>query len=349
MKKVFLDKLPKWEVGTNKGKINWAKCLGSKVKFIYDGMEGWIEIVDKKDDILYVKYKDEKIYKISTYNFRMCQFGMLLNKITGDFRIEIGQTIIDDKRDIIITDREIKIIGKRKDDTKYYKYKCNKCGNEDWIYEGNLLSQKIGCNACCFPPQKVVLGINTIWDTDRWMCGLGVSEEDAKTHTKCTHKRIEVACPDCKRKRIIIISDINRTKSISCICGDGFPYPEKFMYSVLKQLNVHFKTEVKFDWCKYIDFNDINKIKKGRYDFVLEDTYIGNKQVIIETDGGWHGKDNKMSGIKKEESEYIDFTKDILANDNGYKVIRINCNSSDRCPPVLEIKSTFFINILTYY
>lgn len=36
-----------------------------------------------------------------------------------------------------------------------------------------------------------------------------------------------------------------------------------------------------------------------------------------------------MSGIEKEESEYIDTTKDKLAKENGYDVIRINCEKSE--------------------
>ena len=106
----------------------------------------------------------------------MCQLGVLLNKITSDFRLEIGQMIIDDKRDITIINKEIRVMGKEKENSRYYKYHCNKCENEDWIYEGNLLSQKIGCNVCCSPPQKIILGFNTIWDTDRWICDVDCKE-----------------------------------------------------------------------------------------------------------------------------------------------------------------------------
>ena len=39
-RKVFIDELPTWESGTNKGKANWLMCIGYKVKFIYDDIEG---------------------------------------------------------------------------------------------------------------------------------------------------------------------------------------------------------------------------------------------------------------------------------------------------------------------
>ena len=332
IQKIFLDDLPRG--GLNRGnRINWEGSIGYKVRFIYDDIEGWVEIVgydNTKRGIIVIKYLDN-YFKIDIQSFKKCSIGKILGRVTIKFKIEIGRVFKDDKRDIEIIDREYRTRYKNNGDRcndKYYKYRCNKCRNEDWISEGSLLSQKIGCNACCFPPQKVVLGINTIWDTDRWMCGLGVSEEDAKSNTKCSISKIRVSCPDCGRERQMAIYQIYSTKSISCVCGDGGKYPEKFMYSVLEQLNVHFKTEVKFDWCRYTDYKDSNKIKTGRYDFVLEDTYIGNEQVIIETDGYWHGKDNKMSGIKKEESEYTDFTKDKLALKNGYGVIRIDCRKS---------------------
>ena len=43
-------------------------------------------------------------------------------------------------------------------------------------------------------------------------------------------------------------------------------------------------------------------------------------------DGAFHYINNEMSGQSKEESKYIDEMKDLLANNNGYVVIRIPCN-----------------------
>ena len=101
----------------------------------------------------------------------------------------IDDKIKDEKRNIVIIDREIRQrIMHKKDrknpctlNEKWYKYKCLKCGNEDWITEGHLKDGN-GCNACGLFPKKIVLGINTIWDKARWMCDLGISEEDAKNN-----------------------------------------------------------------------------------------------------------------------------------------------------------------------
>ena len=66
--------------------------------------------------------------------------GRILKKHTKNFKIEIGQTFKDNKRDLVITDREYRPRYKKnssKCNDRYYKYHCNKCGNEDWILESN--------------------------------------------------------------------------------------------------------------------------------------------------------------------------------------------------------------------
>lgn len=99
------------------------------------------------------------------------------------------------------------------------------------------------------------------------------------------------------------------------------------MFNLLEQLNIEFDKEVRFNWCKYNKYNDKNKLNIGIYDFVLKE-----HKMIIEMDGGWHYKDNLMSNETKEEIEYKDIMKDMLALKNGYKVIRIPCdyNGIDR-------------------
>ena len=46
-----------------------------------------------------------------------------------------------------------------------------------------------------------------------------------------------------------IIGDVFNN-GFSCICKDGISYPEKFMYSVLKQLNIEFEFQKIFEWSK---------------------------------------------------------------------------------------------------
>ena len=216
MRKVFLENLPnKYGIGANKDKltIDWKNSVGYKVHFIYDDIEDDLEIIDYKSNgqELTLMY-DNEIKYIKTNHFLKCQLGKMLNVYTKEFKIGIGTTIKDDKRNITIIDREYRIdkSGIRR---KWYKYRCNKCPNENWIEESRLLNG-MGCNVCCKPSRKILLGSNTIWDTDRWMCDLGVSKEDAKTHTSQSNEPIIVICPHCKTTKECIISNIYLYKSM---------------------------------------------------------------------------------------------------------------------------------------
>ena len=152
------------------------------------------------------------------------------------------------------------------------------------------------------------------------MCDLGLSEKDAKTHTKCSGDKVFVICPECNKKKEIRIADMYIYKSIGCSCGDGFSYGHKYVHSMLKQNNIDFQDNVIFDWCRFKDYKK-DKVKSGEYDFVIDDI-----KTIIEVDGGFHRKDNSMNGQTKEESQYIDEMKDRLAEEHGYEVIRIYYN-----------------------
>lgn len=237
---------------------------------------------------------------------------------TSEFKAYMGQIFKDDKRDIIITDREYRR-DKSGKNRRWYKYTCNKCGwTEGWIREIHLLGGKNGCS-CCYG-RTAVLGINTIWDTDRWMVELGVSEENAKKHTHGSRNKIAVTCPDCKKTRIIRISDVYNKHTILCNCSDKISYPNKFSYSLLKQLSEiygfeHLEHEYSPEW-----------IKRKRYDNYF--IYNG-KQYILEMDGGWHKVDNKISGQTVEQSKEIDDYKDKMARDHNIEVIRIDCEKSE--------------------
>lgn len=325
MRKVFLEDLPR------KGKlIDWKKSAGYKVKFIYDNIEGYIEIINynKNHGNLTVKHNDKINKSINTGNFINCKLGGILGKVTKNFRIEVGTTFKDDKRDITIIDRHY-IKHKGYNGCKFYKYRCNKCGfkcdkfystkqecykNELYISEYNLLDG-IGCACCRDNPQIVVEGINDIPTTAPWMVKFFQGGYDeAKKYTCNSGRKIYPICPDCGniRDKLVKIYHIYSNHSIGCVCGDGKKYPEKFMYSVLKQLNIEFKTQYSPKWAG-----------KKAYDFYFK---LNNKEYIIEMDGSFHYVNNSMNGQTKEKSQRKDEIKNKLAEEHDIKVIRINCN-----------------------
>lgn len=147
-----------------------------------------------------------------------------------------------------------------------------------------------------------------------------IGEKCAKTHTRGSTDKVQVICPDCGkiRDKLITINNIYNNHSIGCQCGDGYSYGHKYIFSLLIRLNQEYIDNYTFDWCRF--YNPFKqKETTGEYDFVLE-----NNKLIIEVDGEFHRKDNTKSGQTKEESKFIDDEKDRLANENGYKMIRIS-------------------------
>ena len=257
---------------------------------------------------------------------------------TSDFKIEIGTRFKDAKRDITIIDRKY-IQGKG----KYYKYKCNICrfdcdkhysiGDKEykddlWTKETYLLKNG-GCS-CCFG-RAVVQGINDIYTTDKWMIPIINDDEFCKTHTHSCSDYIYPTCSECGRKRntSVKIAHLYETHSMGCSCSNGVKLPNKLLFNILEQLlkQNNYIMEYSPKWCKY---NLNNKFRQGSYDSYFK---LNNKEYIIEMDGGWHKKDNNMSGQTADESKKIDNYKDRLAVEHNFEVIRIDCNygSKDRC------------------
>lgn len=318
MRKVFLEDLPRWEDGTNKGRINWGESIGHKVKFIYDDVQGEVEIVDyhQKEQRLNIRYLDCELLSIKTGDFSKCSLGKLLKKKTNDFKIETGEVFKDKKRNLIIIGREYRKI-KRGERIKWYKYACNKCGwTEGWINEYNLKSGR-GCSCCA--GTTVVLGINTIWDTHKWLVDdFGLDEEFAKTHTNGTDIKGRFICRDCGESKFVVIYSVISNMSIGCkLCSDGISYPEKFMINVLEQLNIRFITQLTkttFEWC-----ND------KRYDF-----YLPDYSCIIETHGLQHYKEaNRFKNTLTETQENDKYKKELAINNGIEYYIELDCRKSD--------------------
>lgn len=325
MRKVFLDDLPRWEGGTNKDRINWKASVGRIIKFVYDDIEDEIQIIDHnaKKELLIIRYNNND-YNLKIKSLRKCQLGIMLKKYTGEFKVEIGQEFQDEKRNMIITNKTYKLRKTKKCDIidKYYEYHCNICGYDgSWVSESDLLNKNIGCSCC--HGKTVVEGINDINTTTPEVVKYFYDKSETQLYTKYSKFKVKVKCISCGRIKQIAIASLCLTKSIGCSCGDGFSVGHKYIHELLSQLNINFTDNYKPKWCKYYNKYK-NRDSYGEYDFFIE-----NMKLIIEVDGSFHRKDNKLNGQTKEESEYIDNMKDILANKNGYKVIRILYEEGD--------------------
>ena len=320
MRKVFLDELPRKMHG-KKECIDWEKCIGLKVKFIYDDVIGELKILNKLSNCVIIDYKD-KLYKMKPYNFTNSKFAYMLDKVTKEFKININKNIKDGKRDITITNREIRRVFRDKTghytDKKYYKFTCNKCGwMKGWIEEYNLLN---GCGCACCSGRVVVEGINDIPTTAPWMIKyFQGGYEEAKLYSHGLDKRIYPICPDCGKikQSSLSIKDIYRSKSIGCNCSDGISYPEKFISNMICQLNIKYINQATKKILPWIN-NGI------RYDFYIKDKYI------IETHGNQHYVDKFYKGRDIKSIIENDKFKERLAKENGIKhYIVLDCRKSE--------------------
>lgn len=316
MKKVFLDNLPRRNGKTNQ--INWSKCLNLHVEFIYDDIKGDVEIIDfyrkGKTSRILIKYLDKKPFDVSTDKFKECKIGEMLGLINHKYTYKIGEKIKDEKRNIVIT----KLI--RIKEYKAYEYRCLTCGYVGKNTESHIIGKR-GCPVCI--NKKVIKGINDIASTHPNLVKYFANKEDAYTNSFGSDNEVWFKCPDCGFEKKMKIQVFKKVGFSCSRCGDGITIPNKIGFGLLEYLGLDFKTEYSPNWCKYL-FK--GRFRQGKYDFYFK---LNNKKYILEMDGGFHKKDNKMNGQTKEESQYIDNEKDRLAQEHGIEVIRIDCNISE--------------------
>ena len=155
--------------------------------------------------------------------------------------------------------------------------------------------------------------------------------EDTYKYMYRSSKKADFKCPYCLNKvENKIISNVFK-RGIPCICNDGISYPEKFMYSVLKQLNIEFEFQKTFEWSKDVISDNPKLNGTKRYDF-----YLHELNTIIETHGRQHFKKSfEYTGIRAktlEEEQENDRIKKSLALENEIKeekYIVIDCKCSE--------------------
>ena len=134
-----------------------------------------------------------------------------------------------------------------------------------------------------------------------------------------SNKEISFTCPDCGEQTNQLMSYIS-TRGFHCQkCSDGNSMAEVMMRSVLCQLGIKYTMHFTPEWCVFI-YNGRQTF--GIYDFAIED-----KKLIIEMDGGFHyARITSRYGKSFDDSFNRDRVKDILAEDNGYTIVRVDCD-----------------------
>ena len=324
---INLDNLIKYDKGQYKGKINWSENIGKDMSGRFKGIDFEFKIIDydKKKQKINIEYKN-KIYTTYTSSLLGINLGSILGIKTKEYKFKIGDVVrggINDFK-IINTIRKETMSNGKKITPKGYIVKCTKCGYKDVISESNL---KKGSSCRCCKNKIPVLGVNTIWDTDKFMIPI-VGEDIAKTHVHGSSEFVKVTCPYCgkesKTKRQI--NRIYQDKGIPCICKDSITYPEKFIFRLLEILNIDFIYQLTNKQSKWVE--------RKRYDFYFR---LNNEEFIIEANGGQHPNTkyyNKKSFKLDEEIQLQnDIYKKNLALKNGIKdenYIVLDCSLSDK-------------------
>ena len=149
---------------------------------------------------------------------------------------------------------------------------------------------------------------NKVADVRPEMVQYFVNPSDAYRYSVYNKAFVEVICPICKRKRLQQVNNLCSQGFFCDMCSDGVSLPNKIMYYVLEQCKVNFVNEASrakgFDWI----------VKQYRYDFYFQTS--DGRRILVEMDGGFH---------RKEDQQVIDEEKNNLAKNNGYELIRIDC------------------------
>lgn len=216
-------------------------------------------------------------------------------------------------REIAIKNPNIEVIDKYIGANQKILHRCKICDHKWHISPHNVLRGN-GCSVC----GHRVIGKNyenSIWTSKYRELAeyYHLSEEQMKTMTPMTNKKIIVKCPNCGNAKSISICHLFKSGLGCSRCSDGISYSEKFMASILEQLNIDYESQYVPNWSG-----------SKRYDF-----YLPNYNCIIETHGSQHYKGWNKDKCNLEAQQQNDNLKISLAKANGINnYIVINCSES---------------------
>lgn len=186
--------------------------------------------------------------------------------------------------------------------------------NHKYITKISNRAEGHGCPYCSKTNARVLFGFNDVYTLRPDLRKYFVNIEDAKNNVCSSLNMVKVECPNCKERYNKSIKRFTERHFVCSKCGDGYSYPNKFMYNLLSQLDINFDSEKIFNWSQ-------GKI----YDFYIEEI-----SCIIEMDGRQHSIDNCFNKKSLDKEKENDLLKETLAIKNNVKnFIRIDCKESE--------------------
>lgn len=316
---IDLKNLPK----NSSNKISWKDCDHNLVLFCYRGVEDSFYIKNRIDcDNVLVLFHNELITLPIQSIQKVCLGKLYGFAVKNNYHYKQNDLITRDNCILNILD-QTRIYYSNGKSSKGYVIKCSNCNSTFKVSEANL-ERGDGCPICS--NHQITVGINDLWSTRPDIAMMLKNKDEGYQLMQFSNVEVDLVCTMCgKDIGKHYIHNVSRF-GVSCpYCGSATSYPNRLMSNLLLWLNEDYQSEVIFDWCTFPNYFDSNIKSFGRYDFVVE-----NKKLIIEMDGGFgHGNEpHPNSRYTKEELIYRDNMKDELAKENGYKIIRIDCNYS---------------------
>ena len=308
-------------VPCEQGRYEWkeAALAGVSISFFFNGTEKKAKVIACQNNMITLMIDgSEKI--ISSTALTNIMMKRLMGICMSEYKYQVGEIVRLGNTDITILKQERSATNKK----RAYEYCCNRCRQINHVEEYNIREK--GCCPVC-RGFRVVKGVNDIATNAPWMIPYFLDESLPYSCTVGSKTTFQAKCPECGRikNKKMAIHTLYSAKSIGCTCGDGYSYPNKFMYSVLEQLLEQkqikgFQNEFSPDW-----------LQGRRYDFLVEFVETGKTITIVEMDGKL-GHGNKMldKRISREESLAIDRWKDEQALKHGMRMLRINAEKSDK-------------------
>lgn len=179
-----------------------------------------------------------------------------------------------------------------------------------------------GCPYCS--GRKPWVGETDMWTTHPDMAKLLRNSDDGYKYKYSSHQTLDWICPNCGNIIKAAPNQVSQRGLYCSKCSDGFSYAEKFITSMLNQLDIEFEHEKIFSWSN-------NK----RYDF-----YINQDSVLIEAQGIQHYKYTGFNNRTLEEEQANDRYKKDMALQNGIEhYVQLNCIESSQdyiCQSILN-------------
>ena len=207
----------------------------------------------------------------------------------------------------------VEVIGKYVTSKTKIKVRCKKDASHEWEATPSKLLNGEGCPFC--RGLKINKSNSFVAKYPELMIYLK-NKKDGKNLSPQSNKIIKLICPNCGTEKESSLNALVNKGFCCQICDDGISFPNKFMRQILLSINIPFIPEWKEPW-----------ENKYYYDIKIN---INGIKLLIELDGeqhykeaGWGNKPN-LENIQKRDAE-----KNKLANENGYKLIRIDCKKSD--------------------